>query len=102
MQKLNKSDTAKELALIDKVMLEDKYNEILAQKEKLEGDKEALKGEITVLKSQMEYHQAKIEGPVAQFRLIQEKNAEIQKLNERIGLLCLQINNYNITLKECR
>ena len=101
MQKLNKSDVAKELALIDKVVLENKYNELLAQKEKLEEDKEALKGEITILKSQIEYHQARLEGPVAQFRLIQEKNAEIQKLNEKIGLLCLKINNYNLTSKEC-
>ena len=31
MQKMNKSDTAKELALIDKVVLEDRYNELLAQ-----------------------------------------------------------------------
>ena len=101
MQKLNKSDTAKELALIDKVVLEDKYNKLLAQKERLESEKEALKGEITFLKSQIEYHQARLEGPVAQFRLIQEKNAEIQKLSERIGLMCLQINNYNLTSKEC-
>ncbi len=101
MQKLNKSDTAKELALIDKVVLESKYNELLTQKEKLEEDKEALRGEITVLKSQIEYHQARVEGPVAQFRLIQEKNALIQKLNEKIGLLCLKIDSYNITAKEC-
>ncbi|MBI2655966.1 hypothetical protein HYX06_06105 [Candidatus Woesearchaeota archaeon] len=101
MQKMNKSDTAKELALIDKVVLENKYSELLAQKEKLEEDKEALKGEITILNSQIEYHQARLEGPVAQFRLIQEKNAEIQKLNEKIGLLCLKIGSYNITAKEC-
>ena len=101
IQKLNKSDTAKELALIDKIVLEDKYNQLLAQREKLEDEKEALKGEITVLKSQIEYHQARIEGPVAQFRLVQEKNAEIQKLNEKIGLLCLKIDSYNITSKEC-
>lgn len=101
MQKLNKSDTAKELALIDKVVLENKYNELLAQKEKLEEETEALKGEITVLKSQIEYHQARLEGPVAQFRLVQEKNSEIQKLNEKIGLLCLKISNYNLTSKEC-
>lgn len=101
LQKLNKSDTAKELALIDKVVLEDKYNALLLQKEKLEEEKEALKGEITLLKSQIEYHQARIEGPVAQFRLIQEKNAEIQKLNEKIGLMCLKIDSYNITSKEC-
>ena len=101
MQKLNKSDAAKELALIDKVMLENKYGELLAQREKLEDEKKALKGEITVLKSQIEYHQARLEGPVAQFRLIQEKNAEIQKLNEKIGLLCLKIDSYNITSKEC-
>ena len=101
MQKLNKSDTAKELALIDKVVLEDKYNQLLTQKEKLEEEKEALKGEITILKSQIEYHKARLEGPVAQFRLIQEKNAEIQKLNEKIGLLCLTIDSYNITSKEC-
>ena len=101
MQKLNKSDSAKELALIDKVMLEKKYSELLAQKEKLEEDKEALRGEIITLKSQIEYHQARLEGPVAQFRLIQEKNSEIQRLNERIGSLCLKIGNYNIAAKEC-
>ena len=101
MQKLNKSDVAKELALIDKVVLESKYNELLTQKEKLEEDKEALKGEIIVLNSQIEYHQARLEGPVAQFRLVQEKNDEIQKLNERIGLLCSKISSYNITAKEC-
>src|SRR3989344_4197389 len=50
MQRLNKSDAAKELALIDKVVLEDKYNELALQKQKLEEEKEALKGEITVLK----------------------------------------------------
>ena len=101
MQKLNKSDAAKELALIDKVVLENKYNELLAQKEQLEEDKKALKDEIIILKSQIEYYQARIEGPVAQFRLVQEKNAEIQKLNEKIGLLCLKINGYNLASKEC-
>lgn len=101
LQKLNKSDAAKELAIIDKVMLEDKYNELFAKKEKLEEEKEALNGEIITLKSQIEYHQARLEGPVAQFRLIQEKNAEIQKLNEKIGLLCLKINSYNLTSREC-
>ena len=101
MQKLNKSDAAKELALIDKVVLEDKYNWLLAQKEKLEEEKGELKGEIITLKSQIEYHQTRLEGPVAQFRAIQEKNSEIQRLNEKIGLLCLKINGYNITLKEC-
>ena len=101
MQRLNKSDAAKELALIDKVVLEDKYNGLVLQKQKIEEEKEALKGEITVLKSQIEYHHARIEGPVAQFRLIQEKNAQIQKLNEKIGLLCLKIYSYNLTSKEC-
>ena len=101
MQKLNKSDVAKELALIDKVVLENKYSELLAQREKLEEEKELLKGEITVLKSQIEYYQARVDGPVAQFRLIQDKNAQIQKLSEKIDLLCLKIDSYNITSKEC-
>lgn len=101
MQKMNKSDAAKELALIDKVVLENKYNELLDQKEKLEEEKGALKGEIIVLNSQIEYHQARLEGPVAQFRLIQEKNAEIKKLNEKIELLCWKIDSYNLTAKEC-
>lgn len=101
MQKLNKSDTAKELALIDKAVLENNYNELLAQKEKLQEEKKSLKGEITVLKSQIEYYQARMDGPVAQFRLIQEKNAQIQKLNEKIDLLCLKIDSYNIMSKEC-
>ncbi|MBI4452353.1 hypothetical protein HY637_02915 [Candidatus Woesearchaeota archaeon] len=101
MQKLNRSDTAKEIALIDKAILENKYNELQAQKEKLEEEKKALKQEITVLKSQIEYHQARLEGPVAQFRLVQEKNAQIQGLNERIDLLCLKIRSYNLTSAEC-
>lgn len=100
-QKLNKTNNLKDIALIDKSVLEDKYNQLVAQKEELESEKEALSKEITLLKSELEYGQAKIDGPTAQFRLIQDKNEQIRQLKSRIDNLCMQLKLNNITSAEC-
>lgn len=100
-QKLNKSNNLKDMALIDKAVLEDRYNEIAAQKAKLENDKEALSNEIILLKSEIEYQKVKADGPVAQFRLIQDKNEQISQLKEKLNGLCLQIRRYNLSAVAC-
>jgi len=101
LQKLNRSDSAKNIALIDKAILEDKYGELLGQKEKMELEKEKLERQIVILNSQIEYSDARIEGPVAQFRLIQEKNEQIEELSKKIDSLCITLKSYNLTSEEC-
>ncbi len=101
LQKLNRSDSAKDIALIDKAILEDKYGELLGQKEKMELEKEKLERQIVILNSQIEYSDARIEGPVAQFRLIQGKNEQIEELSKKINSLCILMKSYNLTSEEC-
>jgi len=101
IEKLNKTDTPKELALIDKAILENKYSALLIQKENLEKEKKELKQEITLLKSRLEYEDVRSDGPVAQFRLIQSKNQQINELSEKIAVLCSKIKEYDFYYKEC-
>ena len=101
-QKLNKSNNLKEIALMDKVVLENKYSELAAQNEELNNEKEALVHEITLLKSEIEYQKASIDGPVAQFRLIQEKNQQISQLKKKIEELCLYFRQKNVSMNECK
>ncbi|MBI3026478.1 hypothetical protein HYY70_00040 [Candidatus Woesearchaeota archaeon] len=101
LEELNKTSSLKDAAIKDKLNLEKKYLDLLEQNENLENNIESLKSEITLLKSQEEYQKSRDGGPVAQFRLIQNKNTEINKLKEEIGKLCLTINSYNLTAKEC-
>ena len=101
LEKLNKSDTVKDLALIDKAVLEYKYNELFSQYSKLNEQKEALEEEIITLKSQIEYADTRVEGPVEQFRLIQQKNKEISDLKETLQALCSKLKESNIPANEC-
>lgn len=101
LEKLNKTDKLNEIALIDKAVLEERYNDLIIQNQKLKNEIITLKNEITLLKSQSEYHQVKIDGPVAQFRLIQKKNDEIKTLKELINTICQTLQLKNISMKEC-
>lgn len=100
LQKLNQTDKLKEIALLDKAVLENKYTQLLSQNENLKKEKENLEQQIIVLKSEIEYNDVKLDGPVAQFRLIQDKNQQISKLKRVIQSICLKINN-TIFIKEC-
>ena len=100
-EKLNKSTRLKEIALIDKALLEEKYSDLVAQNENLKKEKMALREEITLLESQLEYHKVRLDGPVAQFRLIQNKNQQISQLKEKIGALCSVLKYNNLSEKEC-
>ena len=100
-EKLNKSTRLKEIALIDKASLEEKYNDLAAQNENLKKEKITLQEEITLLKSQLEYQKVKLDGPVAQFRLIQDKNQQISQLKEKIDALCLRLKDSNSSDKDC-
>lgn len=101
LEQLNNSDKLKKIALLDKTLLEQKYNELVVQSENMKKEEAALQDEITLLKSQIEYQKSKVDGPTAQFRLIQEKNEQIKKLNEKISALCLVLKSYNITNGQC-
>lgn len=101
LEKLNKSNNVKDMALIDKAVLENKYNELSSQYNKLNEQKDALQEEINTLKSQIEYANIRIEGPVEQFRLIQQKNKEINDLKETLQALCSKLKESNISAKEC-
>ena len=101
LEKLNRSDQLKEIAIIDKAVLEEKYIDLVALNDNIKKEKAALQEEVILLKSEMEYQQAKLEGPVAQFRLIQDKNQEIKNLNEKIRLLCSKLKNYNDSAEGC-
>ena len=98
---VNNSARLKEIALIDRTVLEQKYNELVEQNENLKRERNTLQMEINPLKSEVEYQKAKLDGPAAQFILIQEKNEQIKNLNEKINVLCLMLKNYNISDKEC-
>ena len=101
VQKLNKSSNQQEIAQMDKVVLEHKYNELASENQKMESEKEMLKQQIILLNSEIEYQKVKIDGPEAQFRLIQEKNSQIQQLKENIKNLCLQLRQGNISAVGC-
>ena len=100
LQKLNQTDKLKEIALLDKAVLEDKYNQLSSQNENLKKEKDNLQQQIIVLKSEIEYNKVKLEGPVVQFRMIQDKNQQIAELKKIIDLICSKINN-TVYLKEC-
>ena len=106
LERYNKIDKSKEteIELVDKLILEQRYDEVKAQNEKLKKevkDISALKDEINILKSQIEYHKARLEGPVAQFRLIQEKNEQITQLKENIDDLCSMLKQNKLSYEEC-
>ena len=100
LEKLNQTDKLKEIALLDKAVLEDKFSQILSQNENLKKERDNLQQQILVLKSEIEYNDVKLDGPVAQFRLIQEKNQQILQLKKTIELICSKLNN-TIFVKEC-
>ena len=101
LQKLNQTDKLKEIALLDKAVLENKYTQLLSQNENLKKEKENLEQQIIVLKSEIEYNDVKLDGPVAQFRLIQDKNQQISELNKIIDSICSKLKNSSVFIKEC-
>jgi len=101
LEKLNNSENLTQIALIDKALLEDRYEELLVEKEELKSEIEQLKAELDIKESELEYQNVKSSGPVAQFRLIQGKNEEIRKLREKIDALCSRLKNSSIYYREC-
>ena len=101
LEKLNNSERSSRLAMIDKAVLEDKYNQLVAYAESLEQEKKRLGQEIIVLNSKIEYNDARMEGPVGQFRTIQSKNEEIENLKGKIITLCDVFRKNNMTVNEC-
>ena len=101
LEKLNRSDRLKEVAMMDKAVLEDKYTELQGQFDKLKQDNDALKEQIIVLNSEIEYNKVKIDGPVAQFRLIQDKNEQLLAIKEKLNLLCAKLKSLNISEQGC-
>ena len=101
LQKLNQTGKLNEIAMLDKAVLEDKYNQMSAQNENLKKEKENLEQQIIVLKSEIEYNDVKLDGPVAQFRLIQDKNQQISELKKIIDSICSRLNSSSVFIKEC-
>ena len=101
LEKLNNSEKSSQLAMIDKAVLEDKYNKLVAYAESLEQENERIGQEIIVLNSKIEYNDARMEGPVGQFRTIQSKNEEIENLKGKIITLCDVFRKNNMTVNEC-
>ena len=101
LQKLNDSVKSKDIALVDKAILEEKYSKLVDENKKLAEAKASLEGQVALLKSEIEYQKVKIDGPVAQFRLIQEKNQQIQDLKEKIDGICLYLKQNNISVNGC-
>jgi hypothetical protein len=102
VEKLNNPDKSSQLALIDKAVLEEKYNKMVSYSGGLELEKARLEKEVIVLKSKLEYNNVRIEGPVSQFRMIQDKNEIIENLNEEIGYLCGRLRNHSIAADGCQ
>lgn len=101
IQKLNQTDKLKEIALLDKAVLEDKYSQLTAQNENLRKENDNLQQEILLLKSEIEYNNVKLDGPVAQFRLIQDKNQQISELRKIVDSICSKLKNSSVFIKEC-
>ena len=101
LDKFNNSDNLRKLALMDKALLEQKYNDLEKQNYKLKDEKSALQQEIILLKSEIEYQKVKLDGPVEQFRLIQEKNEQINQLQEKINVICTQLKQNNSSVNGC-
>ena len=101
LEKLNDSDRGKEMALLDRELLEQKYNDLYMQNELLAKEKQTLKEQATRLQSEIEYGKAKLEGPTAQFRLIQDKNQRIRLLKEKVQDICLLLQSNGISTDEC-
>ncbi len=101
LQKLNQTDKLNEIALLDKAVLEDKYAQLSIQNENLKKERDSLQQQIIVLKSEIEYNNVKIDGPVAQFRLIQDKNQQISELKKIIDSICSKLKNSSVFIKEC-
>ena len=87
---------------MDKAALEDKYNDLVIRHESLKKEKMKLDDEIVLLKSELEYQKVKLDGPLSQMRLIQDKNGQIKELNYKIEILCSMLKNANFSAKECR
>ena len=102
IEKLNKTDKLKEIAIIDKALLEERYYNLLIKNENLKKEKEALQNEVILLKSELEYNNAKLDGPTAQFRLIQDKNLQLRQLNDKISAICSRLQELNFSIKECK
>lgn len=101
VEQLNRTSILKNTALNDKKYLEMKYDELSIQNKKLLNEIENLKSELVIVKSTEEYQKGRDGGPVVQFRLIQAKNAEIEKLKKKINELCLMLKSYNLTAAGC-
>lgn len=100
LERLNQTDKLKEIAILDKAVLENKYSQLLVQNENLKKERDALQEQVLVLKSEIEYNDVKLDGPVAQFRLIQEKNKQILGLKKKIDAICAKLNS-SISIREC-
>lgn len=101
LEEFNKTSSMKETAKNYRDYLEKRYSDLAAQNEKLLYKIESLKGELVIVKSQQEYQKVRDGGPVEQFRLIQEKNTEINRLKEEIREMCLKLSYLNITERKC-
>ena len=101
LEKLNATERIREYALMDKAVLEEKYNDLVIQHENLQKEKMKLQDEVIFLQSQLEYQKVKLDGPVSQFRLIQSKNQQIKELKNKIDALCSMLNDTNSYVKEC-
>ncbi len=99
---ISDSERRQEIAMIDKAVLEEKYYNLIAYVQGLEQKKSELESENTIMKSEIEYNKIKVDGPVANFRLIQKKNEEIKNLNNKISELCRQMKRYNSSIDACR
>lgn len=102
VEKLNSTERLNKLALIGKEFLEEKYSDLVVRYESLKKENSGLQEELTLVKSELEYQKVKIDGPVAQFRLIQDKNEQIRQLKEKVDALCQNLKENNISGEGCK
>ena len=101
LEELNKSSNLKENVQQYREYLESRFDELNTMNKNLKDQVKQLKSEVSLLKSQLDYQKAKEIGPTEQFRLFQHKNDELQKLNDQIKELCLELKNLNATGTGC-
>lgn len=101
LDKLNQTGKLKDIALLDKAVLEDKYNQLSSQNENLKKENDNLQQQLLVLNSVIEYNNIKKDGQDGQFRLMLDKNQQIAQLKQTISSICTRLNSSSVFIKEC-
>ena len=101
IEEFNKTSSIKENVRKYKEYFEKKYDDLNTINQNLKVEIENLKAELMLIKSQIECQKARDLGPTENFRLFQNKNDEINKLNKKVKELCSELEAHNLSDSTC-